>query len=917
MRDGDCLAFVEGCRTQEVRPRESATVLVLLEPRPEQGCAVGEQCSAGHCRVPDAAAADSGAADAAQGDLLGRDVSFRDAGADAHADAGGDAHADAAPADRVDSEAGLDAAPGLDTLDSGPIPQGAITFVGLAATSSNHACAISSSGDLYCWGSDFFGQLGDDATLANKHVPTAVDTTNLDADGKAFTRISVGSRGSCGLTGKGRVFCWGSNLDGQLGSGSFYDEATPVAVDTTNLDADAKGFSQIAVGSCHACGISLKGKAFCWGEDWYGQLGNSTGVSDSELPIPVDTANLDPDDKSFVQITAGNFHTCGITGRGKVFCWGVDSDGQLGDGATIADQAIPVAVDTAALSADDKAFVQVSVGANHTCAITGRGKAFCWGDDDSGQLGNDEDIADAPVPVAVDATALSADDKAFVKISAGKEHTCAITGMGKAFCWGRDDDGQLGDDAGLVARHVPVAVDTTNLAADDKAFVEIAAGYRSTCGLTGKGRIFCWGDDQSGQLGDDVSLVDQPIPVAVDTAHLAAADKSFVQITAGDFHTCGIAGEGMAFCWGHNRNGQLGDGTQELEYIPVAVDPRNLSAHDKAFTQIVTGGDHTCGLTAAGQVFCWGYDGKGQLGDGGDLVDRIVPAAIDTASLEPGDMAFRQITANKTHTCGITVMGKAFCWGDDAAGQLGDDDNLVGKTIPVAVDTAGLQTGGLRYIAAGESHTCAVTAMGQALCWGSDQYGQLGDDATCVNKHLPVVVATAALPSAAKSFVKVLAGWDHTCGIAANGQALCWGRDRLGALGDDYSFANKSLPVAVDVTNLPADDKFFAGVSAGNEYSCGVTGKGRAYCWGNESYGELGNDEILCLSYVPVAVATLNFPADDKCIVDIAASRFHTCGITGRGKAFCWGQDSDGALGDGAGWGNKPLPSPVDTTNLP
>jgi alpha-tubulin suppressor-like RCC1 family protein len=783
-----------------------------------------------------------------------------------------------------------------------------------------HTCGITGKGKAFCWGSDSDGQLGDDAILADKPTPTAVDTTNLSADDKAFVQIAAGGYHTCGITGKGKAFCWGYDDDGELGDDATpADKPIPTAVDTTNLPAGDKAFVRIATGVDHSCGITGKGKAFCWGYDGYGQLGDDATLADKHVPAAVDTTNLPADDKAFVQLAAGGGHVCGITGKGKAFCWGSDSDGQLGDDAPLADKPTPTAVDTTNLPADDKAFVQLAAGGYHTCGVTGKGKAFCWGYDGSGALGDDATPADKPTPTAVDTTNLAADDKAFVQLATGYFHTCGFTGKGKAFCWGNDGDGELGDDATLVSKLTPTAVGTTNLKADDKAFVQMIAGAYHTCGITGKGKAFCWGSDSDGQLGDDTTLAYKPIPTAVGITNLPADDKAFVQLATGETHTCGITGRGKAFCWGNDTDGQLGnDATFARKPIPTAVDTTNLPADDKAFVQIAVGVYHTCGLTGKGKAFCWGSDGDGELGDDATLALKPTPTAVDITNLPTDDKAFVRLATGSFHTCGITGRGKAFCWGDDSDGQLGDDAAFASKPLPTAVDTTNLPADDKAFVqlAPGRLHTCGITGKGKAFCWGYDAYGELGDDAALASKPTPTAVDTTNLPADDKAFVRLAANQYHTCGITEKGKAFCWGNDGDGQLGDDVTLANKPMPTAVDTTTLPADDKAFVQLAAGSYHTCGITGAGKAFCWGYDGEGELGDDAILASKPLPIAVDATNLSADDKAFVHLAAGARHTCGVTGTGKAFCWGHDDYGELGDDAGLIDKPTPTAVNLSGL-
>ena len=788
------------------------------------------------------------------------------------------------------------------------------------AAGFSHTCALTGSGKVFCWGSDSAGQLGDDATLADKATATAVNTTNLSADDKIFVQITAGGSHTCGLTGKGKAFCWGWDGNGELGDNvSLANKAVPTAVDTTGLAADDKAFVQIRAGLAHTCALSGKGKAFCWGYDGYGQLGDGGTNTDMPIPSAVDTTGLAADDKAFAQLTGGGSHTCGLSGKGKAFCWGYDGYGQLGDSVAHADRGIPTAVDATGLAADDKAFAQLVAGDSHTCGITGRGKAYCWGYDSTGQLGDGGTNTDMPIMIAVDTTGLAADDKAFVRLAAGASHTCALTTQGKALCWGDDSYGQLGDDAILTGKSIPTAVDASGLAVDDKAFVQLASGQRHTCALSAAGKAYCWGRDDYGQLGDDANLVDKALPTAVQRTGLAVVTPALVQIAAAQYHTCGLTGKGKAFCWGWDNNGQLGDDAALADQpIPAAVDTTGLAADDKAFVQLATGTYHSCGITGKGKAFCWGNDDFGQLGDDTMPAGKPTPTAVDTGALAADDKAFVQITAGYQHTCGLTGAGKAYCWGRDDYGQLGDGATLLEKRVPTAVDATGLAADDKAFVqlAAGYYHTCGLTGAGKAFCWGRDDFGQLGDDAILAGKPVPSAVDTTGLAGDDKAFAQLSATGANTCGITAQGKAFCWGDDGFGQLGNDAPLVDKPIPTVVDMAGLAADDKAFVQIAAGSYHTCAITGFGQPYCWGRDDNGQLGDDVPAVSMPLPTAVDTSVLQGGDKAMAQITAGGFHSCAITAAGKAFCWGYDGFGALGNDATHVGKPTASAVDMTGL-
>ncbi|MCB0362151.1 MAG: hypothetical protein KDD35_05500, partial [Bdellovibrionales bacterium] len=541
------------------------------------------------------------------------------------------------------------------------------------------------------------------------------------------------------------------------------------------------------------------------------------------------------------QIQVG-FSSCGIALNGKAYCWGLDNHGQLGenaDGDNLLENT-PTAVDTTALIPGTH-FVSLTLGVWHTCGLTSNGQAYCWGWDVSGQLGEnaDGDNLDENIPVAVDTTNLTP-GSSFVSLSAGDSHTCGLASDGKAYCWGLDNFGQLGEnaDGDNLNEIIPVAVDTSALT-PGSSFVEISAGAGHTCGLSSDGKAFCWGLDDHGQLGENADGDNLPenIPVLVDTSALTAG-SNFVAIKLGLSHSCGLASDGKAFCWGRDNNGQLGenaDGDNLDENIPVAIDISNLDPGSN-FISLQTGAYHTCGLTDNHKAYCWGSDGDGQLGENadGDNLDENIPVAVDTSPLAAGtQFVSLSLSEASSHSCGIASDSKAYCWGWDAFGQLGEDadgDNL-SENIPVLVDTTGLISAHtFIQIVTGAGHSCGISSSGTAYCWGWDSDGQLGEDADGddLDENLPVEVNTSAL-TPGSTFISLWAGNFHTCGLASDGLAYCWGQDVYGQLGESIYNDNldKGIPVAVDTSALTPGTRFVS-LSTGSNHTCGLASNGRA-----------------------------------------------------------------------------------------
>ncbi|MBK6337738.1 MAG: fibronectin type III domain-containing protein [Betaproteobacteria bacterium] len=349
-----------------------------------------------------------------------------------------------------------------------------------------------------------------------------------------------------------------------------------------------------------------------------------------------------------------------------------------------------------------------------------------------------------------------------VKIAAGNLHSCAITNAGEVKCWGDNGSGQIGDGSSDT-RLSPAKVSSLS------GVTAIDGGSRHSCAVKGAGEVWCWGLNDSGQLGDGDPSIErhlEPVPVSG-----LASDATAVAL--GGLHTCALANVGATYCWGNNASGQLGNFTQTSSAVPVRVTVLGSNV-----LSIAAGADHSCAVGASGTVGCWGSNAFGQLGTG-DKVDRRSPP--------PGGIGTGvAVVAGDAHSCSLTSDGGVKCWGDNSSGQLGDDSTTE-RLVPV--DVVGLATG-VTAIAAGGSHTCALLSSGGVKCWGRNADAQLGDNST-IQRLTPVDVV--GLDSGVTA---IAAGLNHSCALTALGEARCWGNNANGQLGD-RSLMGTWTPVGV------------------------------------------------------------------------------------------------------------------------
>ncbi len=375
-----------------------------------------------------------------------------------------------------------------------------------------------------------------------------------------------------------------------LSDGTAHADPVPL---TGVVEAGSSDWRVVSVGGSHTCGIRTTGRLYCWGWDEYGQVGNGSDTGDQTFLVEVAGGRTD-----WTTVTAGGVHTCARRSTGRLYCWGSDGSGQLGNGPVTGDQTTPVEV-----AGGRTDWTTVTAGGVHTCARRSTGRLYCWGADYLGQVGNGEPDADQPAPVQV-----AGNRTDWTAVTAGFGHTCARRSTGRLYCWGDDSRGQVGN--GPITGDQPTPFQVAGNRTDWTAFT---AGLAHTCARRSTGRLFCWGQDVSGQLGNGPATGDQPTPVQV-----AGGATDWTQVDAGDRHTCARRSTGRLYCWGRDFNSQLGDGGILLDQ-PA---PTEVAGGATDWATVDGGGSHTCARTTTKRLFCWGADGSGQLGNGpltGDL----------------------------------------------------------------------------------------------------------------------------------------------------------------------------------------------------------------------------------------------------------------------------------------------------------
>ena len=376
-------------------------------------------------------------------------------------------------------------------------------------------------------------------------------------------------------------------------------------------------------------------------------------------------------------------------------------------------------------------WTQLSAGNGYTCAVALDNQAYCWGDNSNGKLGNNSTVGSL-VPVAVDTSGVLS-GKSIKSIAAGPNHTCAIASDNQVYCWGPNDWGQLGNST-TTRSLVPVAVNTSGVLSG-KSIKSIAVGWNFTCAIASDNQAYCWGWGNRGELGNG-SATSNSVPVAVTNTGVLSG-KTIKAIAAYN-NTCVIASDNQVYCWGYNATGGLGNGSTTDSSVPVAVIKSGVLS-GKTINSIDVGGA-SCAIASDSQAYCWGYGVDGELGNGSITSSSVPVAVTNTGVLSSKTISLMSSLGG--FTCAIASNSQAYCWGYGVDGELGNG-STTSSSVPVAVNNSGVMSGKLlQSITVGQNHACATSLDGQFYCWGSGTNGELGNG-LITSSLTPIVMRSA------------------------------------------------------------------------------------------------------------------------------------------------------------------------------
>lgn len=752
-----------------------------------------------------------------------------------------------------------------------PVRASTSTTFGLAPTDreftrlvvgDGHTCVLLHNGAVRCWGDNTYGQLGV-PTIASSKVPVTVSSFGAN---RFAVELAAGKNHTCALLNDASISCWGHNGYGALGAVS--------AGGYLPQNITAVQFSAVTAGGFNTCAISISRTTFCWGRNNLKQVGTQTQTSNVTSP---QSSNHPSSVEGFVSVSTGENHSCAISTVGSSWCWGSNSDGQLGIGE-LSTSSYPVA--TYLLPNLQKVTILES-GGSHSCLLTTQGNLICWGLNDVGQVGDTQSDT-GTVPHYIE-------NVKFLKVALGTRHTCGLKSGGNIVCWGDNELGQLGNSSTL-SSSVPVVAQLP----EGATAREIATGDSHTCALLDNDDVMCWGSNSKGKLGDG-STTQRLVPTKVVQLHVTPSESinttsgithngatisaefsttdisshrvleygtneflsgetsiidlghfgSVRQIATGSHHSCMVIAGGYVKCWGDNSDGALGTGDDTSHAQPTDV--KDLSGQVRV---VAVGWSHSCAVMSLGTVKCWGDNSSGQLGDG-TVQSRRTPV---TASIS----GVVDVVLGDGFTCALSVGGTVSCWGVNTDGQLGrtGSSSLTPSTVEVDGDHS------VTSLSASSSRVCAVLSNATVKCWGED------------------ITGIASPGTFASTVATVATGERHACATLHNGNIQCWGDDSQGQLGNGALDSSGSLVTST----LDVGDRAVA-TRVASDTSCALLSNGKVKCWGDGTMGVTGFG-VTSDVYSPALVPELD------AVVQLSLAELHGCALLRNGEVSCWGSNA-------------------------
>ncbi len=666
----------------------------------------------------------------------------------------------------------------------------------------NNGCAIDSNNDLWCWGANNYGQLGDPDIVDFSYFPIRIENNS----GSKWMKISTYKYHTCGIDNSGFIWCWGRNYEGQIGTGTT-DGIIPIPTQIAYT-----GWIDVQTGLEETCALNRDGDLYCWGSNATGILANDS-VSESNIPILINN----PDGVKWEKFSLRYQHICGIDENKNLWCWGENQFGQNGVPANIN----PVRTPTKISNPEGTPWKDVALGRYYTCAIDTNDAIWCWFPPPISTM---KIMQYTSYPVKLTSP------NGIKKAVGGTSMGCIIDNDNKLLCMGIRDYGSFAHEFFNFRVIKPEEVDNPA----GNGWKKVVTGNYNTCALDDKGILWCWGGRNT-PIGNEIpyiityyetqylssQMLPYPVSTTSDVRWSSKISHAPVDSYVTSYHKCAIDENAHLWCWGRNDHGQLGTGSTTTPiYTPTEVTyPSGITWID-----VDTGLNHTCAIDSDQRIWCWGDNSLGQL-SAFRLRDYTYPTMVSEMPIPA-----KQLTLGNNFSCALDTYGHIWCWGDNSSHVItGNDYQVVSNPTPVTW----VRQETFQKISAGSNHICGITTDNRLLCWGDNSKYQLSVREIL---SLPVMVEAGET----RQWLEIYSAGANSCALSVDGELWCWGDNANYQLGlDPHDNYPESTPVLITTIREP-----IVSLSVDPSHACVVTNTGKLYCWGSSRLGEIGTNYV-------------------------------------------------------------------------
>lgn len=740
----------------------------------------------------------------------------------------------------------------------------------------SHTLAICSDSTVWAWGGNGYGYLGD-STLNTSFEPVPTRDTNGLGQLHRIVSVATASGTSIALREDGSLWSWGANAQGQLGIGSTVNQRTPVKVHGPN---NVGYLNQVnAICGNYESVFALKSNGTVWGWGWNGTgiLGDGTYFNNRTSPVQV-TETADGFLDSITAISSGSEHAVALQSNGEVWAWGWDYSGELGTG-TGNTSLSAVHVLNSGGTANFTNAIAVACGYNFSVVLRNDGTVWTFGNNEFGQLG-DGTYLSSLLPVQVKDTAGNNPLRHIAAIAAGEDHVLALDSAGRIFTWGSNKNGQLGDPFTGKKSNRPMRLASLSGARF------ISAGGRNSAAKLQDGSIHIWGDNWTGLLGNGTTSNYFALPQPVIGTNAQGLHQNVKQISIGYDHEISLMQNGSVYSWGDLSTNDLPPATLTLNPFPLQVRDSSGTLFLSNIKQIAAGENHNVAITNNGYAYGWGFNNNNQLGAYA-ISNTAKPSAFKYYS---GALVnnIRAGAASSTHTALLKNDSTIIFFG----GFTGYATSYYGNNF---MDSTGTQPlGHIRAIAAGNNTMAAISADSTIWAWGINSQNQLGDG-TSTNNSFPVHVMNNAGTGPLSGVKSLSSKMSHSMALMADSTVFAWGYNSIGQLGCGDQVQHLFPQQVVDSTGLQAMHNVIA-IAVGNYHSLALTSDSTVWAWGSNVRGQLGNGTTTS-SLLPVHVKN-QFGTDIlRHVIGISAGELCSGFLMSDGTTMTTGLNDNGQSG--------------------